>query len=195
MPETPASILGCVLAGGRGSRMGGDKALVEVGDATMLERVAGVMAAVTDRVVVLGSDREGWDCWPDATVARGPLAGIVTALTRMVESRALVVAVDQPFVRSSTLHHLSEVASELPVVPVDARGIRQVTCAVYPANIAAEAGEEAVAGGSIQSLLDRVSFTPVTPETWQSWGEDGRSWYSIDTQADLVEGLARFGAG
>jgi molybdopterin-guanine dinucleotide biosynthesis protein A len=172
--------------------MGADKAWVDVGGSTMLERVAGALADVADRVVVLGTSREGWECWPDTVDAHGPLAGIASALDRMVESRAVVVAVDQPFVRSVTLQRLAGVASELPIVPVDADGIRQVTCAVYPGRISAEAMDEATAGGSIQSLLDRVSFTPVTPEIWQSWGEDGRSWYSIDNPSALAEALTRF---
>lgn len=186
-------VLGCVLAGGRATRMGEDKAGVEVSGSTMLERVAASLAPVVDRIVLLGPQRPGWICWPDSLGGAGPLAGIATALLRMTESRALVVAVDQPFVRTATLQFLTEVQSDLPVVPVDSRGTRQVTCAVYPSTIADEAREEAVGGGSIQSLLDRVSFTPVTPETWQTWGEDGRSWYSVDTHAALAEGLARFG--
>lgn len=187
-------ILGCVLAGGQGSRMGADKAAVEVSGTTMLDRVAGAMGPAVDRLLILGPERPGWVCWPDEVDAEGPLAGIATALVRMTESRALVVAVDQPFIRAQTLQHLTEVPSELPVVPVDSDGTRQVTCALYPGTIAGEARDEAVNGGSIQSLLDRVSFTPVTPETWKRWGEDGRSWYSVDTPAALAEGLARFGA-
>jgi molybdopterin-guanine dinucleotide biosynthesis protein A len=173
--------------------MGGDKATVEVTGSTMLKRVAGAMAPVVGRVVVLGPRREGWVCWPDEVDAAGPLAGIATALSHMTEDRALVVGVDQPFLRTATLERLANVLSDLPMVPVDHRGARQVTCAVYPATIAGEAREEAVGGGSIQSLLDRVSFTPVTPDTWKSWGEDGRSWYSVDTPEALAAGLARFG--
>jgi len=78
------------------------------------------------------------------------------------------------------------------VVPVDDVGVRQVTCAVYPKAIADAAIEEAEADGSIQSLLDRVSFEAVIPEIWVLWGEDGRSWFSVDTHAALEEGIRRF---
>ncbi len=187
-------MLGCILAGGRGSRMGGDKADVEISGSTLLERMASIMAPVVDRVVVLGPERDGWECWPDEVGAAGPLAGITTALTRMGRGRALVVAVDQPFARTDTLRRLAEVESDLPVVPVDHSGTRQVTCAVYPSTVATEAREEANSGGSVQSLLDRVSFTAVTPQVWETWGEDGRSWFSVDTPASLAEGTARFTA-
>lgn len=170
--------------------MGQDKADVLVDDRTMLEMVGATLRAVTDRVVLLGPDREGWECWPDEVQAHGPLAGIATALRRADTDQVIVVAVDQPFVSHETLTLMQERAGELAVVPVDAHGVRQVTCAVYPTAIADAAAEEAANGGSIQSFLDRCSFNALTPETWQAWGEDGRSWFSIDSPEALQQALA-----
>jgi molybdopterin-guanine dinucleotide biosynthesis protein A len=173
--------------------MGTDKAAVEVAGESFLDRVAASIAAAADHIVVLGTEREGYETWPDEGPGSGPLAGVATALGRMEEDRALIVAVDNVFVRAGTLRQLASIDSDLPVVPVDRQGVRQVTCAVYPRQIASLAKEEAVAGGSIQTLLDRVSFLPVTPEVWEEWGEDGRSWYSADTPQALEEGRKRFG--
>jgi molybdopterin-guanine dinucleotide biosynthesis protein A len=173
--------------------MGTDKAAIEVGGITMLERVSAALQEVADRVVILGGELRELETWPDQSGVTGPLAGVATALTRMTEDRALVLAVDNVFVRVETLQHLAAIESDLPVVPVDAAGVRQVTCAVYPRSIAGQATEEAHAGGSIQTLLDRVSFLPVTPEQWAGWGEDGRSWFSVDTPAAIEEGLRRYG--
>lgn len=187
--------LGAVLNGGESTRMGRDKADVAVGDRTMLERVSAALSGVVAQVVLLGADRDGWVCWPDAVHASGPLAGVATALDRSVDDRVLVVAVDQPFVRPETLEGMLAVASDLPVVPVDATGSRQVTCSVYPTSIAAAALDEATNGGSIQTLLDRVSFRPVQTDEWAGWGEDGRSWYSVDTVETLDEGIRRYMTG
>ena len=172
--------------------MGLDKAAIELMGTTMLDRVDGALSQVATRVIVLGGHREGYECWPDQTPIAGPLAGVATALARMTDDRVLVVAVDNGFVSADTLRHLAAVESELPVVPVDVDGVRQVTCAIYPKGIADIASEEATAGGSIQTLLDRVSFLPVTPEVWSTWDEDGRSWFSVDTPGDLATGLRRF---
>ncbi|MGA8038741.1 MAG: molybdenum cofactor guanylyltransferase [Acidimicrobiia bacterium] len=188
-----ATPLGAVLAGGSGSRMGTDKANVEVDGSTMLSRVIDAVSEVAAHVVVLGGERDGQECWADITPVPGPLAGVATALNRMSEDRVLVVAVDNPFVTASTLAQLAEMSARLPIVPVDDAGVRQVTCAVYPKSVASIALEEAESGGSIQTLLDRVSFQPVTPDVWRSWGEDGRSWYSVDTPASLRAGLEMYG--
>lgn len=187
-----SSILGAVLAGGRSTRMGQDKAYVLVSGSTMLESVASAVHSVSDRVVLLGPDRDGWECWPDSVHAQGPLAGVATALTRTETDHVLLVAVDHPFVTVDTLRHLTEMADGLPVVPVDDHGVRQVTCAIYPKSVAEAATEEARNGGSVQSLLDRVSFTAVSPETWRAWGEDGRSWFSADDPESLSLGLSQF---
>lgn len=187
------SLLGAVLAGGKSRRMGKDKANVEVSGQSFLDRVTAALATATDHVVVLGAEREGYENWPDQAPGAGPLAGVATALGRMEEDRALVVAVDNVFVRGETLQELAAIVSDLAVVPVDRDGIRQVTCAIYPRQIADLAREEAEAGGSIQTLLDRVSFLPVTPDEWESWGEDGRSWFSADTPQALDEGERIFG--
>lgn len=187
------STLGAVLTGGASTRMGTDKTGVEIAGRTMLSMVGEALASVLPRVVILGpASGEPFESWPDQLPAPGPLAGIATALERMDETRVLVVAVDQPFVRPETLAGIAAFQSNLPVVPVDAEGVRQVTCALYPKEIADAAGEEARAEGSIQSLLDRVSFQAVTPEVWRGWGEDGRSWYSVDTPEALATGIERY---
>lgn len=172
--------------------MGRDKADVVIDGLAMLDRVAAALRPNTDRVVLLGPDRDGWECWPDSVHAQGPLAGIATALSRADTSRVLAVAVDHAFLRTETLRHLVAIDSDRPVVPVDETGMRQVTCAVYPVSISGEASEEAAAGGSIQTLLDRVSFRPVAPDEWRTWGEDGRSWHSIDSEGALREALAAY---
>lgn len=186
------TLLGAILTGGRSTRMGRDKADVAVAGETMLERVARAISPVVNRTVLLGPDRPGWECWPDAFHTQGPLAGVATALARTTSDRVLLVAVDQPFLRTETTMSLISVDSELPVVPVDLQGTRQVTCAVYPITIAEAAADEATSGGSIQTLLDRVSFAPVAPDVWQEWGEDGRSWFSVDDEVSLATGLARY---
>jgi molybdopterin-guanine dinucleotide biosynthesis protein A len=158
----------------------------------MLEMVETALRLVADRIVLLGPDRVGWDSWPDSIHAHGPLAGIATALNRTDTDHVLVVAVDHPFVRHETLRKMLDRAGDIPVVPVDDHGTRQVTCAVYPKTIARLAAEEAESGGSIQSLLDQVSFDAVPPDAWVSWGEDGRSWFSVDSQDALRQALGRY---
>jgi len=68
-----------------------------------------------------------------------------------------------------------------------------VTCAVYPSGLADDAQAEAERGGSVQSLLDGIQFDAVEQGDWATWGEDGRSWFSVDDPGSARRGLERFG--
>ena len=187
---------GVILAGGASSRMGRDKALVEVAGSSMIEWVAQALGAVCSGLVVAGRP-DGVGPLPGigdpVSERRGPLSGLASSLEYAEQGDVLVVAVDQPWVRPTTLQGLAEMASVLPVIPLDRDGVRQTTCARYPTSMLSVALDELYSGGSIQSAIDRTAFTPVTPETWEPWGEDGRSWFSVDTDEALAAGLERFG--
>ena len=188
--------LGVILAGGNASRMGRDKALTEVEGKAMVEWVAAALSSVTPDIVVVGRSGTlaGFECFPDDRAGqRGPMAGLATALRLGRGRPALLAAVDQPWLRVDTLTGLIESAGPLHAVVPMAGDARQVTCAVYPGSWAERVAAEDAADGSIQSLLDNLLFRPIEEPEWQSWGEDGRSWFSVDTQEDLQEGLARYG--
>lgn len=87
---------GAVLAGGASSRMGRDKALIEIdGVAMVTMAVDALREAGAADVWVVGGDRAAIEAlghrWvPDLHPGEGPLGGVVTALT---EATAEVVAV------------------------------------------------------------------------------------------------------
>jgi molybdopterin-guanine dinucleotide biosynthesis protein A len=176
--------------------MGTDKAAVNVAGMPMVEWVADTLRSVTHELVVVGrtGTLAGIECVPDDHPEhRGPLSGLATALRFAGGKSVVLVAVDQPWVRGATLQRLLDLAGPLhAVIPVDGDS-RQVTCAVYPAAWAGRAAEKDAAGGSIRSLLDDLPFRPVEAAEWTAWGEDGRSWFSVDTEEALRNGLDRFG--
>jgi molybdopterin-guanine dinucleotide biosynthesis protein A len=174
--------------------MGTDKALVPVGGTPMIEWVAAALEAVVGDVVVVGRREPvaGIPAVPDLRPGpRGPLAGLVAALHHAGGRPVLLVAVDHPLVRPATLQGLLSLLDAKAVVPVDG-GVRQSTCAAFPATVREEAGREDLSGGSIQSLLHRLPHREVAPEEWVGWGEDGRSWHSIDTPQAAAAVLARY---
>lgn len=190
--------LGAILAGGLSSRMGTDKAFVEIAGRPMVEWVATALGDVVQPLVIFGrSSMPGFRALSDPVEGPvGPLAGVTAALaeaTATGTTAVVAVAVDQPFLRRETLRRLVETFDGEAVVPV-ADGARQVTCAVYPAAWHAAALRELSAGGSIQSLLDQMTPRLVAAAEWSGWGEDGASWFSVDDTAALAAGLERFGS-
>jgi molybdopterin-guanine dinucleotide biosynthesis protein A len=184
-------VLGVVVAGGKSKRMGRDKALVQLDDRPLIAWVIDALEAVCPRVLVAGRV-EGWEGRrgiEDLPGVGGPLAGLAAALKEGED--VLLLAVDQPWAKPTTLAALGQIGGT--AVPV-AEGVRQVTCAVYAPSLASLATAEIARGGSLQRLLDHAPFTEISPEQWQAWDEDGRSWYSVDTPDDLRRGQRLFGS-
>lgn len=173
--------------------MGTDKARVTIGGVTLLARVTGVAGLVGDVVVIGGAPAEGLDHVTDLRTGRlGPLAGLEAALFHGAGREVILVGVDQPFVRAETLRRLSEVPGDA-VIPID-DGWEQVTCALYREAClpAVRAALDVADDLAIITILDAVATTRVDPDEWGAWGEDGRSWFSVDTPESLTEGIDRF---
>lgn len=74
-------ILGCVLAGGKSSRFGSDKALAELDGQSLLDRAIASLGKFCDFVVVVGREDASVPTVPDWPRAdMGPLGGIAGAL-------------------------------------------------------------------------------------------------------------------
>lgn len=181
-----APVLGVVLAGGSSQRMGVDKPDLQLGGATMLDHVLAALAAAgVDGVAIAGRRVGDVDSVTDPPGVAGPAAGLVAAFRRWPGHDVVLVAADQPFVDPATLRRLLAISGDA-AVPFDGR--RQATCAVYRHTCypVLERLIAAQADPSLQQLLDRVDATEIDQPAWRGWGEDGRSWRSIDTPADLA---------
>ena len=131
---TIPALTGLVLAGGTSSRMGRDKALLELDGMRLVDAAVAVLAAVCDRVLVAPGDRviEGLDVEqiPDAA-GEGPLAGIVAGLRQARTPLLAVLGVDMPRASGGVLLELAaRWTAEAGVAPV-VDGVIQPLHAVY----------------------------------------------------------------
>jgi molybdopterin-guanine dinucleotide biosynthesis protein A len=127
-----------ILAGGQSSRMGRDKATVELGGQTLLARQIALARSVGATELFI-SGRAGIDY--DTTAARiltdrfanaGPLAGIERALAEMSTAHLLVLAVDMPRLTKELLQKLALACEkECGAVP-EMRGHIEPLVAFYP---------------------------------------------------------------
>src|ERR1700746_750117 len=89
-----------ILAGGKSSRMGSDKAFLDLGGRSLLARSLDLARSVTPDVKIVG-DPAKFSAFaptiPDLYSGRGPLAAIHAALTNSATDFNLILAVDLPF--------------------------------------------------------------------------------------------------
>jgi molybdopterin-guanine dinucleotide biosynthesis protein A len=109
-----APLHGLILAGGRSTRMGQDKAALKYGDRSQLERAFGLLSPLVARCFVSVRAVPQGDAlrskFPqivdDALGLEGPAAGILSALRAHPDAAWLVLACDLPFLDAATLQNL-----------------------------------------------------------------------------------------
>lgn len=95
-----------LLAGGRSSRMGTDKAALPWGNGTLLTHMhARLIAAGADDVIVSG-DRPDLGGIPDATPDTGPMGALAQLAPRLHDGAWIVVPVDMPLLSVDLLQAL-----------------------------------------------------------------------------------------
>lgn len=133
---TPNPFTGYVLAGGQSTRMGRDKALLEIGGQPLIRSAVNLMEALTERVVILGpAERYGFlglPVLPDLVPSRGPLSAIYTGLERSSTDANLFLACDMPLMEGTFLKLLLErdPLADAVLMRLD-DGSLEPLCAVY----------------------------------------------------------------
>jgi molybdopterin-guanine dinucleotide biosynthesis protein A len=186
-----AEVSAFVLAGGRSSRMGMDKAFVEFQGRMLLERALAVVTAITPNVYILGSrakfDALGKvveDVFPD----HGPLGGIHAALRASTSELNLMLAVDMPFVQQSFLNYLvSEAGKHGAMVTVPkAAGNWQPLCAVYRQEFG-DLAESALRSGrnKIDPLFREVPVRVIAEDELASGGFSAEMFRNLNSPEEL----------
>jgi molybdopterin-guanine dinucleotide biosynthesis protein A len=195
--EPPNPLWGLVLAGGRSSRMGTDKAALRHPDGRPLARRCHdlLLAAGCEAVVLsLRHDQDlppGFDDLPALTVVRdpaglshGPLTGMLAGMRLRPAADWLVLATDLPRLDAATLRHL--VAAKRPAELLlayrsESDGLPEPLAALY-AGAAIPLLEEALAAGFncprkilirnhcrlLEPVTPRALDNANTPDDWQA---------------------------
>jgi molybdopterin-guanine dinucleotide biosynthesis protein A len=190
-----------ILAGGDSRRMGSDKANLQLGEQTMLQRVIAAMQQVFPQVVIsVRAPRPGIDlpqvCDDRAdpgnpgeagTLAGGPLAGLVAGLGQIATPWAFVVACDMPFVQPALVEFLARYRGQYQaVVPVIA-GHDQPLAAYYAVDCLGAIHAHLAEGGknSMRALLGRLRVCRVDQAELLHVDPGSGSFFDLDTPQDV----------
>jgi molybdopterin-guanine dinucleotide biosynthesis protein A len=189
-----------ILAGGRSSRMGTDKAFLRLGNQTLLERAVATAKRVCRTVVLVGDadklsvfGRAVGDKFP----GQGPLAGIHAALTSSFASELnLMLSVDIPVVSAEFLNHLlrESRSSNAQVLVQRAGGHLQTLCAVYHRQFA-EIAEPALREGrnKIELLFAEIATRILEEDEMKALGFSPDIFDNVNTPEDWRRMKLRLG--
>jgi molybdopterin-guanine dinucleotide biosynthesis protein A len=150
--------MGFITAGGRSSRMGRDKAWLELRGRPMIEYVIDALRPVISNLAIIANHEDykklGYRVFADTQEGIGPLEAIRTALVNSATPDLLLVGCDMPFVSPELFRLLIGLAQEnrsedqggsgkeedfamqamdspLAIVPLNEEGKPEPLCAVY----------------------------------------------------------------
>jgi len=136
-PDPGNPLAAFVLAGGKSSRMGRDKATLSLHGRTLLQHALSTLREITSNVSILGSPQiygdQGAPVIADIIPECGPLGGIHAARTHTRAAYNLIIAVDTPFLSADFLRFLTSraVAAGTVITTPEIAGYTQPLCTVY----------------------------------------------------------------
>jgi len=163
MPAPSSDVTAFILAGGKSTRMGTDKAFVTLNGRTLLARMLDLARSVAADVRIVGDPAKFSQVAPvveDIFPGCGPLGGIHAALRSSQTELNLIVAVDVPFLSTKFLEFLiaKSRTSRATVTIARTKDGWQPLCAVYRREFG-DLAENALQTGRyrIDGLFDPVS--------------------------------------
>ncbi len=128
-----------ILAGGKNSRFGKEKAFLRIGKATIIERQVHALSKILDEIIIVTNERFLYknldakvvsDIIPDA----GPLGGLYSGLAVSSNIHCFLIGCDMPFVNLKLIGHMIDRIGEKDIIiPFSSRG-KESLYAIYSIN-------------------------------------------------------------
>ncbi|MCK8816090.1 molybdenum cofactor guanylyltransferase [Natroniella sulfidigena] len=183
-----------LLAGGKSSRFGKNKALARLDGERLIERISNRLQEVFDEVYVVVNDKStysfltGVKLVKDIIPHQGPLGGLYTGLTYSSAQYNFLMACDMPCIDPNYLNLLKEEPKDYDVLIPKQEGYLEPLAAVYSKNCL----------DSVKRMLDQkqlklISFFPevtvrtIGKEKIKKVTDLKRNFYNVNYQADLKE--------
>jgi molybdopterin-guanine dinucleotide biosynthesis protein A len=183
-----------VLAGGKGSRLGVDKALAVVGGRNLIHRVVEQLMLVSEQVLIVGSPCQfsfppsyKIEYREDLYSARGPLSGIYTGLVASKSLYNLVVACDMPFLNIKLLGYMLKLSPGFDAVVPRMKRIEPLH-AVYSKSCLGSIKRQLESNqAGVTRFLSTINVRWVEQAECQRFDPKLLSFFNINSEVDLAQ--------
>jgi FdhD protein len=185
-------VTGFILAGGASSRMGRNKALLEVDGSPIITRTYRTLASLFHEVIIVTNSPHDYDFLPCRKVPDiypdcGSIAGLHSALAYSRTANSFVTACDMPFLDPAVIRYLCDIRTEGydAVIPFSEGG-QEPLHAVY-SSICKDIFERAIEHGErkILDILKRVNSRLVTYDELRNVGGQAASFLNVNTPEEF----------
>ena len=177
--------------------MGRNKALMRLGDETLVARTLKRLQRVTDEIILISNSGHlyaelGVQVYKDLIPNTGALGGVYTGLNYAANNTVLCVACDMPFLQPKLMTYLLSVLGEHDAVVPYTREMEganpklQTLCAVYWRRCA-QTMHQMLGEGELRlhAFCDRATVRVVPPDEWRVFDPEGLSFVNVNTHEDF----------
>ncbi len=182
---------GIILSGGKNTRMGKNKALLEVDGKRLIDRTVCLFRSVFREVIIVTTNpldylEQETVIVTDILPEKGALGGIYTGLFYATDEHAFVAACDMPFMNRAFLEYMASQADGYDIVvpappdglqplhPIDARRCLPAIRSLLDRNRL-----------QIKELYPGHRLLKIPPEVLRSFDPEGRMFLNVNTPEDL----------
>lgn len=196
--------IGCiVLAGGKGLRLGRDKALETVDSQSLLQRVVTQLSSFSNEIIIVTAKGKSlprsfqnprFRIVADAYPGRGALVGLATGLAASKARYNLAVACDMPFLNQALLRYMLRLMADFDLVVPRLDDMVEPLHAVYARSCLAPIERLLEQKNMrINALFGLVGVRYVEADEVDRFDPGRLSFFNVNTRADLerAEQLAK----
>lgn len=185
------NVSGIILAGGRSSRLGQNKALIVFEGQPVIQHVVNVLQPLVDEIVLSTNTPDefaflGLQMVADLYAGVGALAGLHAGLSAIRTEYGLVVGCDMPFLNAALLQHMLSRTTDYDIVMPRLNGYHEPLHAIYARRCLA-AIEDSIRSGQrrLISFVSQMNVRYIDQEEISRFDPGCLSFFNINSPADL----------
>lgn len=182
-------MIGCaILAGGKSSRMGRDKALLEFDGTNFIKKISEELSGFEEKIIARGNasgiEQVDWAVVPDIYKEIGPIGGLHAVLSTCQSDAMFFVSCDMPLLQRNLVDYLCSFMDKETdaVISVSEDGRVHPLCGIYNKSVK-DILEEQIQSGNyrMMALLDRLQVKYVKISS-----KEERQLSNINTPIDYI---------
>jgi len=187
-----ANITGIILAGGMNSRMGVNKAFMEIDGTRLIDKILALYRQIFSEIIIVTNDPLSYTEQTDAIIVtdiykgKGPLGGIYTGLFYAKNDYAFISACDMPSLNKDFILYMIEQAGKHDIIVPELPAGFQALHAIYSRRCIPAIKKMIFSDKlKIAGFFKDMRLYKITEDKIKPFNKDGRLFININTPEDF----------
>ena len=194
MKEKKITMTGIILAGGKNTRMGVNKAFLEINGTRMIDKTIDIYSRLFSEILIITNDPLPYLEFTRAAIVtdiykgKGPLGGIYTGLLYSKNPYVFVSACDMPYLNGDFIEYLAGLTGKHDVIVPELAEGYQPLHAVYSRNCLPSIKRLLMLNKlKITGFYRDMRVLTVSEKQISPFNQDGRLFQNLNTPRDVDE--------